>query len=201
MSVIRTFGAFPTGQKPEDKVFDVKLPSIPAEFKLSTPPSVMNQGSKPICAAMSIAGMMGWQEMAKQGGTSCKIPDPLSIYGLREDKKMDGMVPRDALSKVKEIGVDGKRIKGYYFVGSIDLAKASIMTNGPMMLCTLAYDNTYFWRPSGNTVGGHATILVGWDREGFILQNSWGVEYANGGRIKFPFEDWKYVLEGWTIEI
>lgn len=197
----RTFGAFPTGKLPEDKVFNAQLPSIPKEFKLDNLPSVMNQGSSPICAAISIASIMEWQDMARTGDKRGKTYDAFQIYKLREDPKMEGMVPRDALTKVKSIRVNSDHIKGFYFVGNIELAKASIMTNGPMMLCTRAYDNDEFWKPSGTMLGGHATILVGWEEDGFILQNSWGREYANSGRIKFPFEDWKYALEGWTIEI
>lgn len=201
MSTKRTFGAFPTGKKPEDKMFNIQLPSIPKEFKLEKLPYVMNQGSSPICAAISIGSIMEWQDMAKTGDNRGKTYDAFQIYKLREDPAMEGMVPRDALTKVKSIGVNGDQIKGFYFVDSVELAKASIMTNGPMMLCTRAYDHDEFWKPSGAMLGGHATILVGWEDDGFILQNSWGTSYANAGRIKFPFEDWKFVLEGWTIEI
>lgn len=198
---MRTFGAFPTGQLPEDKVFNLNLPSIPEEFELANPPYVLNQGSSPICAAISIASIMEWQDMARTGDKRGKTYDAFQIYKLREDPKMDGMIPRDALKKVKSVGVNGDRIRGFYFVGSVRLAQASIMTNGPMMLCTRAYNGDEFWKPSGQMLGGHATILIGWDRKGFILQNSWGTGYGSGGRIMFPFEDWKYALEGWTIEI
>lgn len=198
---MRTFGAFPTGKLPEDKSFDMSLSSIPDKFELANLPYVMNQGSSPICAAISIASIMEWQDMARTGDKRGKVYDAFQIYKLREDPKMEGMVPRDALNKMRSVGVNGDKINGFYFVGSVRLAQASIMTNGPMMLCTRAYDHDEFWKPHGKLMGGHATILVGWDKDGFILQNSWGSGYANGGRISFPFEDWQYALEGWTIKI
>lgn len=198
---MRTYGAFLTGYKEGDDVFEKELPAIPEEYQLANTPPVMNQGSSPICCAMSIAEIIYWQDMIKNAENKADILDPHDIYKLREDKTMQGMIPRDALEKMRDIGVDGKKIGRFAFVRNRALAQAAILMNGPIMLCTAAYSGDQFWKPGGESLGGHAVILTGWDKEGFTLQNSWGYQYASGGTIKFPFQDWKYMTECWTIEI
>ena len=50
-----------------------------------------------------------------------------------------------------------------------------------------------------NYVGNHAMILVGWTKDGFIMQNSWGEEYGNHGRAILPYD---YPIdEAWGITI
>ena len=43
---------------------------------------------------------------------------------------------------------------------------------------------------SGGNVGGHAFALVGYTREGFIVQNSWGPGWGVQGFAILPFTDW-----------
>jgi hypothetical protein len=38
--------------------------------------------------------------------------------------------------------------------------------------------------------GGHAFALVGYNRIGFLVQNSWGKEWGKGGFATLPYEDW-----------
>ncbi len=42
----------------------------------------------------------------------------------------------------------------------------------------------------GRADGGHAVALVGYSDEGFIIQNSWGTGWGNGGFALLPYEDW-----------
>lgn len=197
---MRYFGMIPSGNNPDDKIFDTELPSIPDKYRIPRCPDVMNQGQAPICAAISVASIMEWQsEVRGVNNGKGKTYDAYQIYGLREDKHIEGMIPRDAFNKVKTIGVNGDKIEGYAKLGGVLAAKSAILTNGPVMIGTAAYNDDRFWIPNGSLMGGHATILVGWDKDGFVLQNSWGTQYADGGRINFPYEDWKYILEAWTV--
>jgi hypothetical protein len=38
--------------------------------------------------------------------------------------------------------------------------------------------------------GGHAYCLVGYNEVGFLVQNSWGATWGNGGFATLPYEDW-----------
>lgn len=40
------------------------------------------------------------------------------------------------------------------------------------------------------SLGGHAFALVGYNEVGFLVQNSWGGSWGNGGFATLPYEDW-----------
>jgi hypothetical protein len=40
------------------------------------------------------------------------------------------------------------------------------------------------------SVGGHAFAIVGYDREGFWIQNSWGPKWGEGGLAQLSYDDW-----------
>lgn len=40
------------------------------------------------------------------------------------------------------------------------------------------------------SLGGHAYILVGYNQVGFLVQNSWGTNWGNGGFATLPYDDW-----------
>ena len=39
--------------------------------------------------------------------------------------------------------------------------------------------------------GGHAFLLVGYDENGFWIQNSWGNDWANRGFARITYTDWQ----------
>ncbi|HKY02688.1 MAG TPA: hypothetical protein VJM53_09075, partial [Burkholderiales bacterium] len=52
------------------------------------------------------------------------------------------------------------------------------------------------------TDGGHAFIIVGYTHEGFIIQNSWGPEWATGGRAILRYNDWReHAMDCWVVQI
>ncbi|MEY4764950.1 MAG: hypothetical protein RI907_1623 [Pseudomonadota bacterium] len=44
--------------------------------------------------------------------------------------------------------------------------------------------------PKPKRPGGHAFALVGYNTEGFVVQNSWGERWASHGFALLPYEDW-----------
>jgi hypothetical protein len=44
--------------------------------------------------------------------------------------------------------------------------------------------------PRAENTGGHAFALVGYNRHGFIVQNSWGPKWGTKGFAILPYEDW-----------
>lgn len=61
--------------------------------------------------------------------------------------------------------------------------------------------------PTSNlTEGGHAFIIVGYDAEGFLIQNSWGETWGgfNGrpGIARWRYEDWaSNVMDAWVLRL
>ena len=54
----------------------------------------------------------------------------------------------------------------------------------------LKYDKNTFivQKPCGMCEGYHMILLVGWNENGFILQNSWGKDWGNNGRAILPYD-------------
>ena len=44
--------------------------------------------------------------------------------------------------------------------------------------------------PAAENTGGHAFALVGYNRHGFVVQNSWGPKWGTKGFAILPYEDW-----------
>lgn len=56
--------------------------------------------------------------------------------------------------------------------------------------------------PSSNYEGGHAFAIVGYDRRGFIVQNSWGPDWGTDGFALWLYEDWiSSVIDGWVFRL
>lgn len=43
---------------------------------------------------------------------------------------------------------------------------------------------------SEQVIGGHAFAIVGYDRQGFWIQNSWGPDWGSGGLVRLSYSDW-----------
>jgi hypothetical protein len=53
-----------------------------------------------------------------------------------------------------------------------------------------------------DSLGGHAFALVGFNRVGFVVQNSWGLGWGNCGFGVLPYEEWvKYGSDAWTCAL
>ncbi len=54
---------------------------------------------------------------------------------------------------------------------------------------------------SGRT-GGHAFAIVGYEDEGFIVQNSWGPKWGSQGFALWSYEDWlENIMDGWVFRL
>ena len=55
-------------------------------------------------------------------------------------------------------------------------------------------------KPSAD--GGHAFALVGFNRDGFIMQNSWGREWGAGGFAVLSYADWlANAMDAWVARM
>lgn len=53
--------------------------------------------------------------------------------------------------------------------------------------------------PEGDPIaGGHAMCIVGYDWQGVIIRNSWGLEWGNGGDGHLS---WRYFTENWVDDV
>lgn len=50
--------------------------------------------------------------------------------------------------------------------------------------------------------GGHAFVIIGYNREGFIIQNSWGTGWGSGGRAVLSYQDWlDNAMDCWVAQL
>ena len=50
--------------------------------------------------------------------------------------------------------------------------------------------------------GGHAFVIIGYNRDGFIIQNSWGKNWGSGGRAVLSYEDWlDNAMDCWVAQL
>ena len=57
-------------------------------------------------------------------------------------------------------------------------------------------------RMTGQIIGGHAFMVVGYNEEGFWVQNSWGDLWGNKGLALWSYEDWQHhVQDAWVVTL
>jgi hypothetical protein len=56
--------------------------------------------------------------------------------------------------------------------------------------------------PGAKPIGGHAFAIVGYDREGFWVLNSWGPEWGVDGVAHWSYADWaSTIMDAWVLQI
>ena len=218
--VIKTpgiYGYVTSSEDPRDSYADniVAQYSLPEEYDLMRyMPPVLNQGSKPMCSACAACCNLEWKALMK--GEDVDLSEDW-VFDQREDKNVPGMSPRETFQIIKKNGVPSvtayksknpetihesakwHRIRGYARIGTINTLKNCIIAYGPVYIALpVRSENDYFWR-GGENLGGHAVPVVGWNRDGLIIRNSWGSTWASGGYVTLPYDDVKYILEAWTM--
>lgn len=179
-------------------------------------PKIRNQGNIGACVAFACVEIMEVLNRIEFG--TDKTFSAGFFYGYNRDdgENIVGMYPSKALKHFQETGsvptivfdelkempemkelVRGRkglaeiakkyRIKGYTSIPSPQsnvkkVKQAIYQTRYPL----LAISNTYFG-------GSHAIILIGYEKDGFIIQNSWGENWGENGRKKVPYDAINYV--------
>lgn len=203
------------------------MAALPEEFDLRrvSKPS-RDQGTRGTCAAFTAANIKEIQEVRDVGFDERMSPE--FIYHHRENKPSVGMYGRNVFQILQRIGsvpeafyayqrdenssmqpddilyrvAKKYRISNYARVTTIDGLKRALLELGPCYLQLPLYNNRpEFWKPENDSDkgnGGHAVTVVGYNRKGFILQNSWGPTWNGDGYIVMNYDDWPCMWECWT---
>lgn len=178
----------------------VKLPeSYSCEKAL---PKVLDQGREPICVPCSISSFINWKLNISSGNNQDNKVDLEKVFKKYGTK--DGMTFKEALHYLKHEGIETDKgnfkINKYAMVGSIPVLKQALLTNGPCIagLPVKNSNNVDFWNGYGFE-GGHAIAIVGYDKDGFIIRNSWGTSYGNKGYSHILYNDFEKFYEIWSL--
>ncbi len=87
----------------------------------------------------------------------------------------------------------------------IDSIKRAVI-KGPILANLILYEDLQYYKSgvykhlTGNKLGGHAVSIVGWNdaTESWIVQNSWGSNWGEGGYFNAAFDDPKVLLGRYT---
>lgn len=168
-------------------------------------PDVLNQGEDPICVPCALATYINWQLNLADG---VRKDNKVDYYEIYKSKTIDGegMTFKEGLGYLLKHGVKTKaglyKIKSYAMIRNFVSLKNAIVMNGPCFgaLPVYSYDDN-FWIKKGeqSLMGYHAISIVGYDKDGFIIRNSWGRSFGDDGYTTIPYEELNKFVEIWTI--
>lgn len=93
------------------------------------------------------------------------------------------------------------KIVSYAQVTTIEGVKTALVTNGPVVMIFPYYNTSsqpWIKGSSDNQIGYHAMSVVGYNSLGFIMRNSWGRLWGQGGYTLLPFAHFPLISEVWT---
>ena len=186
-------------------------------------PEIKNQGIQGASLAHAGACMLEFymRKLQKQP----VILSPRFLFENRDSKTQNIMNGRDIMKIMKRYGccqessfpsekpyielntaiykeAEMCKIDGYARVYTIKTLKRCLLKNGPCLISFPVYNHTTkIWkhRKDEHKLGGHAMTIVGYNKKGFLLRNSWGSNWDNNGYTTYPYKDWGCHYEIWTI--
>lgn len=193
----------------EHKFSEVKGLEIPEEYSyVDFLPKVLNQGSKPICVPCSLSAYLNWNKNISTDGNNKRDNgiNLLDIYHSKTTNGNNGMTFKDALHFLRHDGVRSDfgivKIDKYAMVGSMLPIKQALLLNGPLVGALPVYnDGNHFWKRNNGDkfVGSHAISIVGYDKDGLVIRNSWGTKFGNNGYTHIDWCDLDNFSEIWTM--
>ena len=207
-----------------ESIYDESF-SLPSTFDLRPQLNrIRNQGTQGTCAAQTAACMKEWQE--KKDVNFDDYMSPQFIYNYRVNQDKSGMYGRDVMRILSNIGscseslypyntieskgdIDEKyyseasnyKIRSYARVNTIDSLKRALYVNGPCYISFPVYNHgSRMWKQKKGQqrIGGHAMTVVGYNKDGFIIRNTWGIVWGKLGYCTYPYSDWGCHQEIWT---
>ena len=205
---------------PRDYVYDNELMTPRAVTYMCEGLSpVRNQGSQGTCAAQVACCMKEYQE--RRNVNFIGYFSPQFLYNIRPRKNDPGMNSREIMDLLRRIGVvpeaqylygrddipsadlieraGNYRIKSYARILDINSARNALRLNGPLFISFPVYNHSVkMWHKTGYRLGGHAMTIIGYNKRGFIIRNSWGRDWGNKGNCIYPYDEFGMHWEIWT---
>ena len=183
--------------------FDDKVP-LPDEFSWQEAmPPVRNQGLTSTCVCQSLTGVMDFLHNSERGLSGiCNNYSIEELYAQRANKFANGMTFKEALHYLRHHGLSGQKIASYAKIESDLAVKYAIVMFGPVVGGFPVYSgsNPQFWRKAGQFQGGHAVTLVGYNKRGLIIRNSWGTSWGTRGHVLCPYDEFsENCFEAWCV--
>lgn len=151
-----------------------------------------DQGTKPACAAYAASGFAEnilWRKLDKPIQIE---PLPLYDYAKKHDGQpnTDGTTLDAILKAVLDVtGYFDKSICHIKMLRNTQVVKYAVHKFGCCLLGMMVTEEWYNCNRNksmikgdgSKTLGGHAVLCCGYNRDGLIIQNSWGVDWGDYG--------------------
>ena len=94
-------------------------------------------------------------------------------------------------------------IVNYFRCNSESEVKRTLLNQGAVVLSIPVYDsfdtNCPLPQEEDEYIGGHAMCIIGWDKNGWIIQNSWSKSWGDKGKLYLPYD--YPITEIWGLTI
>lgn len=96
------------------------------------------------------------------------------------------------LEKLKELAYP-HRISAYFRINAVDEIKTALMKYGVVIVSMRVYEgdklvDDVYTVNANKSLGSHCVFIYGWNKKGWLVQNSWGESYGGDGRFIIPFD-------------
>ena len=201
MSNQRRYGCIRSNIDGTEYIWNIPMEVLPKEYSyISIMPPIQDQGSDYKCVCYTLTAYLDWKVNKAKGSNRSNNFDINKLYSIRSDKTANGMMLKEGLHYLLHTGLDNVKIKKYAKVNSEHHLKCALISNGPCAAGILVKDSSRndFW--NGTKIeGGHAILIIGYNKSGFIIRNSWGTSFGNKGYVILPYNDFNKLLEIWTM--
>lgn len=125
---------------------------------------------------------------------NAEVPKAINLFEERFEELKDKAFPN--------------RLSTYFRLISDADIKHALMNYGPVVFAMTWREGIHVDSkgilqvdPTRKATGGHCMIIYGWTKEGWKIQNSWGVKWGNKGYAILPFDAKKSEAWGVTDEV
>lgn len=181
--------------------------------------AIDNQLSVGSCTACALTSAM--ELLCKRGGFDVELSRLFLYYNARPDPTLDiGSNIREAIKTLVKIGVPLESAWPYeiskvnvkpsaeaytaaekYRVERFSCTGTKLASDNEQRKAALAQGYPVIIGMYMEGVGNHSMCIVGYDKTGFIVENSWGEEWGDGGYFTLSYEDATAKLyDSWVIE-
>lgn len=122
-----------------------------------------------------------------------EVPEAIDLFESRFDSLKDKAYPN--------------RFSTYFKLNNDNDIKHALMNYGPVVFAMPWYkditvkDGIMQVNTKSEKSGGHCMLIYGWNKDGWLIQNSWGSNWGSGGRAVLPFDVKKSEAWGVTDEV
>ena len=99
----------------------------------------------------------------------------------------------DSADELEALGVNYK-IESYFRLNTTEAIKAHLMDGNPVIFAMKWFDDIKIVdgvmvteEKKSSKTGGHCMLIYGWNETGWMVQNSWGKLWGNGGKFVLPY--------------